>query len=101
MLGTILCVITLTHGTHALECKAEYLHTAPDGTRYTSVVTSGQYVIGETQVVCSGEGHPVRVTMKDLGTVVCRAEVDIFSDGFESGSTSAWVLAVPQSRFAR
>jgi hypothetical protein len=82
-----ICSILLTIGSHALECRAEYLH---DNPRYIHVVTEGIFVVGPLQATCSGEGHPVRVTMKDLGSVVCTAEVDLFSDDFESGTTSSW-----------
>lgn len=99
ILDAIVCSVLLTPGLHALECKAEYLHTI-GGIRYWHEVTHGQLIIGNQQANCSGEGHPQRVTMKDLGAVVCRAEVFLFSDGFESGSTTAWTSVVPQSHCA-
>lgn len=89
LFGSILCSVFLTPGLHALECKAEYLHTI-NGVRYWSEVTHGQFIINEASSTCSGEGHPQRVTMKDLGAVVCRAEVVLFSDDFESGDVTAW-----------
>ncbi len=88
-----ICSVMLTAGTHTLECRCEYLHIV-DGARYEDTEVRGQFIIGPMQATCSGEGHAVRVTMKDLGSVVCRSEVDLFSDGFESGSTSAWTRHV-------
>lgn len=93
ILPALLCSALLTPGFHALECKAEYLHIV-NGVRYWDEITHGQFVSGQTQATCSGEGHPQRVTMKDLGTVVCRSEVDLFSDDFESGSTTSWSRTV-------
>lgn len=90
ILDAIVCSVLLTPGVHALECKAEYLHTI-NGVRYWSEVTQGQFLRDEKQASCSGEGHPQRVTMKDLGAVVCRSEVVLFADGFEDGTTDAWI----------
>lgn len=89
-LAAAICAANLSLGTHPLECRAEYLHTTIGGTRYESTVTQSYFIQGPAFAVCSGEGSPVRVTLKDLGAVVCRSEVSLFEDGFESGSTSAW-----------
>jgi hypothetical protein len=89
-----ICSILLTAGSHALECRAEYLHVV-DGVRYEHEVAEGIFIVGPMQVICSGEGFPVRVTLKDLGSVVCTAEVDLFSDDFESGTTQSWTSVVP------
>ena len=96
MLGipAALCSVLLTAGTHALECRVEYLHIV-GGVRYEDTETRGAFLVGPAQATCSGEGHAARVTMKDLGAVICRAEVDLFSDDFENGSTSAWTSVVP------
>ena len=94
ILSAAICSVLLTQGLHALECKAEYLHII-NGVRYWSEVTQGQFVVNQAQATCFGEGHPQRVTMKDLGTVVCRSEVELFSDDFESGSTTSWTSVVP------
>ena len=93
--SALLCAYLLTTGNHVLECKAEYLHTMPSGERYWSEVTRGQFTVGEQLATCSGDGHPDRVTLKDLGAVVCRAEMVLFEDGFESGDTTAWALVAP------
>ena len=93
--GAVLCAHLLTIGSHALECKAEYLHTTPAGERYWSEVSSSWFAYGNQMATCSGEGHPVRVTLKDLGAVVCRAEVVLFEDGFESGNLTAWTSTTP------
>jgi hypothetical protein len=93
--SALLCAYFLTAGNHVLECKAEYLHTLPSGERYWHEVTRGQFIIGGQLATCSGEGHPDRVTLKDLGAVVCRAEMVLFEDGFESGTTDSWTSAVP------
>ena len=95
LLAAIMCTTVLYTGSHPLECTAEYVHTLPDGTQYYDSITEGVWVpvlpgtIGYT-AECSGEGHPERVTMKDMGMVVCMEEKDLFSDGLESGDTSAW-----------
>ena len=94
MIPAAICSVLLTAGNHALECRAEYLHTI-SGVRYEHEVTQGMFIVGPLQVTCGGEGHPVRVTLKDLGGVVCTAEVDLFSDDFESGTTWRWASTVP------
>lgn len=88
--AALICSTVLTVGEHPLECRAEYIHTNHDGSRYEDTVTQSYWLLGPSQVTCSGAGHPVRVTLKDLGAVVCRAEVMLFGDGFEGGSTSSW-----------
>lgn len=91
----IACIVELTAGSHPLECRAEYLHTLPDGTRYMSVIGWSQWLNGPAYVTCSGEGHPFKVTLKDLGAVVCSAEEPLFEDGFESGDATAWTSEAP------
>lgn len=99
-LAAAICAVNIGYGTHPLECKAEYIHTV-GGVRYESTVTQSYYAREPLMAVCSGEGCPERVTLKDLGAVVCRSEVSLFEDGFESGSTSAWASATPQSRYVQ
>jgi len=95
LLETALCYALLYQGTHALECKVEYIHTTETGERYYHQITKGYFSEGNVIASCTGQGFPVRVTLKDLGSVVCQSEVSLFEDGFESGSTSAWASAAP------
>ena len=93
ILVTLLCSAPLSVGTHHLECTADYLHTDRDGQRYYDVVERGYVVtvpgLGEV-AHCNGEGHPERLVMRDLGSIVCSDSVCVLCDGFESGDTGNW-----------
>ncbi len=79
LLAAIICTTVLPMGAHTLECTAEYVHTMENGAQYYSSITRGIVTHGAYTTECSGEGHPERVTMRDLGIVVCMEERDLFS----------------------
>lgn len=93
--AAISCSVSTLGGTHAFECVNYHRHTLPDGTGYEDTESTGFFVTGPAVITCHGEGHPFKVSMKDLGSVVCHNETPIFADGLESGDTGAWSYVTP------
>ena len=87
------CSILLAPGPHQFECTTFYLHTI-NGVRYQSTAVRNMTMPIAMIAECAGEGHPYKVVLKDNGVIVCRDEEAMFSDGLESGDTSAWSKVV-------
>ena len=90
MITALACQVFLQLGTHYLICEAEYLHIVR-GDRYRHKVETGWITVGPAIATCSGQGRPEKLRLFDLGQEVCVWTMVLFEDGFESGSTAAWI----------